>query len=270
VVTLPKVTIPEQVASLKDFFEILELHLHLKPGQLKMEIMVETSQAIMNSEGKNPLRSFLAAAEGCCVGAHFGTYDYTASNNIIARNQVMDHQVCDFAHHMMKTALGGTGIFLSDGATNVMPIGPHKGNNLTAEQIKENSNVVYEAWKLQYRHIQYSLYKGLYQGWDLHPNQLPIRYAAVYVFFLQGYQVTSARLKNFVERAAQATLLGDVFDDAATGQGLLNYFLRAMNSGAIGEKEIRETGLTMGEIRSRSFYKILEGRKKIIAQSLNS
>ncbi len=261
VVTLPKVTIAEQVSALKDVFEILELHLHLEPGQLKMEIMVEVFQAIIGPDGKCPLRSFIQAAEGRCIGAHFGTYDYTASSNIIARYQAMDHGVCDFAHYMMKVAIGGTGIFLSDGATNVMPIGPNKGANLSAEQIKENQQVVYAAWKLQYDHISHSLWKGLYQGWDLHPTQFPIRYAAVYAFFLEGFQATSLRLKNFVERAAQATLLGDVFDDAATGQGLLNYFLRAMNCGAIGEKEIIETGLTMDEIRTRSFYKILEGRK---------
>lgn len=267
VVTLPKVTIPEQVSALKDIFEILELHLHLKPGQLKMEIMVEVTQSIMNADGKNPLRSLVKAAEGRCVGAHFGTYDYTASNNIIARYQTMDHPVCDFAHHMMKVALGGTGVFLSDGATNIMPIGPHKGNNLNAGQIKENAEVVHRAWKLQYGHIRNSLWNGLYQGWDLHPSQFPIRYAAVFSFFLEGYLPTSLRLKNFMERAAQATLLGDVFDDAATGQGLLNYFIRAINCGAIGKNEVAESGLTMDEIHTRSFYKILEGRKETIAQS---
>jgi citrate lyase beta subunit len=261
VVTLPKVTLAEQVSALKDFFEILELHLHLKPGQLKMEIMVETSQAILNSDGKNPLRLFVSAAEGCCVGAHFGTYDYTASGNIIARYQSMDHSICDFAHYTMKAALGGTGIFLSDGATNVMPIGKYKGTDLTDEQIQENTRLVHQAWQLQFSHIRHSLWKGLYQGWDLHPSQFPIRYAAVYSFFLEDYQATAARLKNFMDRAAQATLSGDVFDDAATGQGLLNYFIRAFNSAAIGENEVTESGLSMEEIRTRSFYKILEGRK---------
>ena len=43
----------------------------------------------------------------------------------------------------------------------------------------------------------------------------------------------TARLRNFVEKAAQATLVGDVFDDAATGQGLLNFFLRGLSSGAL-------------------------------------
>jgi hypothetical protein len=55
--------------------------------------------------------------------------------------------------------------------------------------------------------------------------------------------------------------VGDVFDDAATGQGLLNYFLRAINCGAIPDEEApRLTGLTLGELRSASFVKILKGR----------
>ena len=103
---------------------------------------------------------------------------------------------------------------------------------------------------------------GYYQGWDLHPAQVPIRYAAMYYFFLEGAQMASLRLKSFMDKAAQATLVGDVFDDAATGQGLLNYFLRGMNSGAISEEEATDTGLTLDEIRSRSFAKILDERRK--------
>ena len=76
--------------------------------------------------------------------------------------------------------------------------------------------------------MRHSLRQGFYQGWDLHPAQLPTRYAAVYAFFLEGLEPARARLRNFVDKAAQATLVGDVFDDAATGQGLLNYFLRGL------------------------------------------
>ncbi|MEY2537713.1 MAG: hypothetical protein QOG67_1453, partial [Verrucomicrobiota bacterium] len=54
----------------------------------------------------------------------------------------------------------------------------------------------------------------------------------------------------------------DVFDDAATGQGLLNFFLRGLACGAITEAEALATGLTFDELRSRSFLKILQGRRK--------
>ena len=262
VVMLPKVTIPEQMTAIVRLFEILEKENNLEPGTLKMETMVEATQIIMDEEGRNPLMRIIKASEGRCIAAHFGTYDYTASAGITAKYQTMAHPVCDFAHHMTKVALGGTGIFLSDGATNIMPVAPHRGENLTYEQETENHESVHNAWRIGFGHTMHSLIKGLYQGWDLNPAQLPMRYAATYNFFLSSYEDAVFRLKTFVERAAISTLTKDVFDDAATGQGLLNFFLKAMNCGAITEVEALATGLTLEEIRSRSFYRILEGRRK--------
>ena len=176
------------------------------------------------------------------------------------------HPACDFAKHVMQVALAGTGIWLSDGATNIMPVGPHRApadGQLTAAESDENTHAVHRAWRAHAAHVRHSLITGFYQGWDLHPAQLPSRYAAVYGFFLEGLAATSDRLRNFVKKAAQATLVGDVFDDAATGQGLLNYFLRAMNCGAIDEAEaVAMSGLTLDELRSRSFMKILAGRRR--------
>ena len=260
VVMLPKVTIPEQIIALVSFFEIIEDAFNLKSGTLKMEMMVETTQSIMDHNGTNPLYRFILASNGRCIATHFGTYDYTASNNITASYQEMDHDVCDFAHYTTKVALAHTGIWLSDGATNTMPIGPHRGE-LNEAQEQENKSVVQRAWLKGYEHIRHSLYKGLYQGWDLNPAQLPMRYTAVYAFFLESYDDAVIRLKTFVEKAAQATLIGDTFDDAATGQGLLNYFLKALNSGAITIDEVLATGLTLDEIRTRSFAKILKDRR---------
>ncbi len=266
VVMLPKVSIPEQITALVEIFEILEDNTELSAGDLKLEMMVETTQAIINADGINPLRDFVKASMGRMKSTAFGTYDYTASNNITARYQDMGHPVCDFAHHFMKVALGGTGIWLSDGATNIMPIGPHSGNNLSEQEKAENKRVVHQNWKKAYLHTRHSLWKGIYQGWDLHPTQLPMRYAAVYSFFLESLEDAAKRLKAFVEKAARATLTDDVFDDAATGQGLLNFFLRGLNSGAISEEDALLSGLTMDELRSRSFLKIMEGRRKAMEQ----
>ncbi len=268
VVTLPKITIPEQVSALVDIFELLESKTGLAGGSLKMEMMIETTQSIINARGEINLPLLLAAARGRCVAAHFGTYDYTASCSITATHQHMMHPACDFAKHMMQVSFGGTGIWLSDGATNIMPVAPHRfaegGAPLTPEQIEENRLTVHRAWKLHYDHIQHSLEGAFYQGWDLHPAQLPTRYAAVYAFFLESLDAASERLKNFVEKAAKATLVGDVFDDAATGQGLLNYFLRAINCGALTEDEAIElSGLTIAELRSGSFVKILNNRQSL-------
>ncbi|HYG62048.1 MAG TPA: phosphoenolpyruvate kinase, partial [Thermoanaerobaculia bacterium] len=269
VVTLPKVTIPEQVTALADLFDLLEPALGLPAGSLRLEIMIEAPQAILDSEGRSPLPRLAEAARGRCVAAHFGTYDYTASCNITAEHQSMTHPVCDFAKHMMQVAFAGTGLWISDGATNVLPVPPHRpqgaakdGPPLTQAQIDENRSVVHRAWRLHAAHVRHSLVGGFYQGWDLHPAQLVTRYAALYSFFLEGLDAASDRLRNFVQKAAQATLVGEVFDDAATGQGLLNYFLRAVNCGAITEEEALErSGLTLEELRGRSFVKILQNRR---------
>src|SRR4029077_4820323 len=130
----------------------------------------------------------------------------------------MAHPMCDLAKGLMVLAYAGTGIFLSDGATNVMPVGPHKGQALSPGAHDENRAAVHAAWQLGPRHIRRSLEGGLYQGWDLHPAQLPVRYATCFAFFREGFAPAAERLRNFVDKAAQATLVGDVFDDAATGQ----------------------------------------------------
>jgi hypothetical protein len=149
----------------------------------------------------------------------------------------------------MQVSLAGTGLWLSDGATNIMPVG-------------KDRSIIHAAWKMHAEQVRHSLVTGFYQGWDLHPAQLVTRYAAVFAFFLEGLGPASDRLKNFVQTAAQATLVGDVFDDAATGQGLLNYFLRAMNCGAITEGEaVDMSGLSLAELHSRSFAKIMDGRR---------
>lgn len=266
VVTLPKVVIPEQTAALAKLLEAMEPALGLAKGSLRFEIMIETTQAILNARGESALPSLLEASAGRCGAAIFGTYDYTASCSITAAYQTMGHPACDFAKNMMQVAFAGTGIWLSDGASNILPTAPHraeKGKRLTPAQKRENREAIHHAWRLHYDDIQHSLATAYYQGWDLHPAQLPTRYAAVYSFFLEGLDSAAARLKNFVEKVAQATRVGDVFDDAATGQGLLNYFLRAINCGALSEAEVeRLTGVTSEELHMGSFLRILNSRKK--------
>jgi citrate lyase beta subunit len=264
VVTLPKITSPEQVSVLVDALAVLETSLGLAPESLQIELMIETPQSVFNARGECALAELVAAAHGRCRGAHFGTYDYTAACGITAAHQHMTHLACDFARSVMLVALAGTGIWLSDGATNILPVPLHRasgGQALSAKQTAENRMAVQRAWRLHFAHIQHSLENGFYQGWDLHPAQLVSRYAAVYSFFLAGLDVASERLHNFIRKAAQATLLGEIFDDAATGQGLLNYFLRAIHAGAVSEEEAQKrAGLTLEELRSGSFAKITANR----------
>ncbi len=266
-VTLPKVVLAEEVEALVEILERLEAALRLPSGWLRVELMIETPQSILNSRGESNLLALVHSANGRCAGAHFGTYDYTAGRNITAAHQHMLHPACDFAKEMMQVSLAGTGVWLSDGATNILPVPVHRaakgGPALSAQQMSENRSAIHSAWRLHAHHIHHSLVSGFYQGWDLHPAQLPTRYAAVYAFFLGSLDSAAERLRNFIEKAAQATLVGEVFDDAATGQGLLNYFLRAINCGAVTAAEAQVlTGLPIEDLRLGSFAKILESRTR--------
>ena len=264
VVTLPKITITEQVSAFAGVLLLLERELGLNEYSLRFEVMVETPQVVLGANGVSPLPLLHDAAGGRLSAAHFGTYDYTAALGITAAHQRMRHPSCDFAKQMMQVAFAGTGVWLSDGSTAVLPVPLHRaaeGAPLSAQQERENGESVHAAWKLHFDDVRHSLAGGFYQGWDLHPAQLVTRYAALFSFFNEGLDVAGVRLKNFVAKAAQATLVGDVFDDAATGQGLLNYFLRGINSGAVTEAEaVARSGLSVEEIRGRSFVSILRVR----------
>jgi len=216
VVTLPKVTDPAQVG------ELVRL---LEPYGPKLELMIETPQAIFM------IPTLLDAAEGRCRGIHFGPYDYTASCGIVAEHQSLTHPACDFARNVMLVTTAGRDVMLSDGPTNILPIA--------------KSGNVQDALRLHFDNVQRGLKHGFYQGWDLHPAQLPARYAAVYDFFLQSFEPAAARLRNFIEQSQRATLVGGVFDDAATGEGLYNFFRRGLNCGAFSEDEIAQRGITL-------------------------
>lgn len=265
VVTIPKIVGSGQVSAVARTCAALERRLGLRNGVLKIELMVETPQAILNANGSVPLRDFVAAGAGRVTGAHFGTYDYTALCGITSSWQHMRHQACDFAKNVMQVSLAQSGVRLSDGATTVMPAVPHRvapDRPLTDDQRRQNRESVFRAWKLHFDDVRHSLINGFYQGWDLHPLQLPTRYAAVYDFFLAARADATSRLKQLTAQAVRATRAGEVFDDAATGQGLMNFFVRGLASGALTTDEARETGLTVEELQGRSFFRILETRHR--------
>jgi citrate lyase beta subunit len=267
VVTLPKVTIPAQVTTLVELFEILEAKLPIRPGSLKLELMIETPQSIINRYGEFGVPLLINASRGRCAAVHFGPYDYTASLGIAGTHQTIEHPACDFARHLIAVGLAGTGIAIADGPTHTMPIGPHrpKGarSRLTARQERENRELVHRAWRLAFQNITRSLTQGYYRGWDLHPAQLPVRYAAVYAFFLDDLDVVTARFKNLLNQLALGTMTREVFDDAATGRGLFNHFLRGWDCGAFTESELREAGLTPDDIKLRSLAKVIETRSSV-------
>lgn len=257
--TLPKVEQPEQLSVLVSAVDALEERLGLTPGAIRVEAMVETPGAILGPQGELRLRELLEAARGRLVAAHLGPYDYSSAMGVAAAHQSLDHPVCRAARELMQLSFAGTGVRLSDGPVSIMPIPPHRGEGLSPAQEAENQDVMRLAWQTHRRAVQSALQAGYYQGWDLHPAQLVPRYAAVYAFYLQNMEQASRRLRNFVDKAGQATRVGHLFDDAATGQGLLNFFLQAIAAGALSEAEAEQaTGLSQAALRSRSFAAIVQ------------
>jgi citrate lyase beta subunit len=266
IVTLPKVVATGQVSAAARACSLLERRLGLTPGALRLELMIETPQAIVSAEGTSPLRAFVRAGEGRVTGVHFGAYDYTALLGVTAAWQDIRHPACDLARHMIQVSLAQAGVHLADSVTTMLPVPVHRptpGRPLDAVEQRENTAAVHRAWKLHFDNIRHSMTGGFYQSWDLHPAQLPVRYAAVYDFFHSARPAATARLRNFVEQATQATLVGSVFDDAATGEGLLNFFARGLACGALTMDEARETGLSAGELQGRSFLTIVENRRRL-------
>ncbi len=263
VITLPKITRREEVEILSELLSDFERKNRLENGAIKIEIMIETPPSIVGERGEIALRSLVEAGNGRVTAAHFGAFDYTASFGISAVHQHLRHEACNFARQMMQVALAPLNIRLSDSVTTEMPVAVYKGENLTNTQIKENVRAVHKAWRMHFNNVNHSLINGFYQSWDLHPAQLPARYAAVYSFFLESKDAQSRRLKNFIEKATQANLTGNTFDDAASAQGLVNFFSRALNCGAMSEAEISEaTDLTIEELNRASFAEIMEDRMK--------
>ena len=265
VITVPKITVIEQVTYIVAVLRNLERSLGLSDRTLRFEIMVEVPQAIIDRSGRSLLPLLLDASDGRLTTIDFGTYDYTAGSGITAAHQRLRHPACDFAKQFIQVSFAGTGIRIADGSTPLLPVPVHAGESLTAEQRAENESSVHAGWLMHFTDVRYSLAGGFYQGWDLHGAQLVSRYAAVSSFYLEGVDKAGARLKAFLDKAATATLVGGVLDEPATGQGLLGFFLRAMQVGAVTESEtVQLTGLTPAELRHRSIRPILRGRGAVL------
>jgi citrate lyase beta subunit len=230
VVTLPKVSDVRQVEAMALVCGLLERAHGLPARRLRFEIQVETPQAILAADGTAAVARMIHAADGRCSGLHYGTYDYSAACGIAAAYQSMEHPAADHAKAVMQVAGAGTGVRLSDGSTNVLPVG--------------ETAAVHAAWRLHARLVRRSLVRGFWQGWDMHPAQLPTRYLATYAFFREGLPAAAARLRAYAGRTG-----GGVLDEPATAQALAGFVARGLDCGALDEAEVRElTGLDRAAI----------------------
>lgn len=228
VLTLPKVTSVAQVEAMVMLLEALEQDLGLRRGTLTFEIQVETPQSILGPDGTSLLPPMITAGQGRVTGMPYGTYDYSASLGIAAGDQSMEHPAADHAKAVMQVAAAGTAVRLSDGSTNVMPVG--------------EPAAVDAAWALHGRLVTRSLRRGFYQGWDLHPAQLPSRYAATYAFFRSGLGDVTRRLDAYLSKRE-----GDVMDEPATARAMASFLVRGLDCGAVG---IDEIPFAEGDLRS--------------------
>ncbi|MBX7451041.1 aldolase [Mycolicibacterium sp. 3033] len=217
--TLPKVTSVEQVEAMAAVAGALEAAHGLPDGRIRFEVQVETPQAILGADGRAPVAQFIHAGAGRVSALHYGTYDYSASLGIAAAYQSMEHPAADHAKNVMQTAVAGTGVHLSDGSTNVLPVG-------------DPDNVAM-AWKLHARLVRRHLERGIYQGWDLHPAQLVTRYLATYAFYRGAFAPAATRLRNYVHQ-----LDSTVMDEPATARALANVIHRGSACGALTADEI--------------------------------
>jgi citrate lyase beta subunit len=219
VVTLPKVVAVDQVVGFVRVLRRLEEAHGLPEGRLRFEVQVETPQSVLAADGRVALPALVSAAGGRCAGLHFGTYDYTTALGVAAAQQSLDHPAADFAKALMQIAAAGTGVRLSDGSTNLLPVG--------------DGTAVRAGWHEHARLVRRSLERAFYQGWDLHPHQLPSRFAATFAFFRAGLPPTAARLRDYVERSE-----GGVMDEPATAEALAGFLLRGLGCGALDQDEV--------------------------------
>ncbi|MEU0058547.1 aldolase/citrate lyase family protein [Streptomyces sp. NPDC006334] len=230
--TLPKVTYPQQVTAMVRLLEAFEKAHGLTPGRLGFEIQIETSQAILATDGTATVARMIQAAEGRATGLHYGTFDYSACLGVSAAHQASDHPAADHAKAVMQVAAAGTGVRVCDGSTNVLPVGP--------------TERVHEAWRLHYRLTRRALARAYYQGWDMHPGHLPTRYAAVYAFYREGFAQAAERLARYAHRRT-----GDVMDEPATAKALSGHLLRGLDCGALDPEEVTgATGLTRAALEA--------------------
>jgi hypothetical protein len=222
VVTLPKVLGPGYVAVFAEALGRLESSLGLAEGALVFEIQVETPQSVVGLDGRFAPRLLADAAAGRCVGAHMGTFDYTAALGLLPREQRITHPACDFARHVLQVSLAGSGVRLSDGSTNVTP-----ASDATAD--------VHAAWRTHSRQVRHSLASGFFQGWDLHPAQLVSRFGAVFAYLLEDMDDVLARLAAWRDGEPGP---GGVLDEPATARALSRHVDMAVACGALSADDV--------------------------------
>lgn len=227
VVTWPKITSVAQVRAAVLVAGRLEQAHDLTDGAVRLELQVEMPQAVLAADGTATVAACVQAGAGRVEGLHYGTYDFSAAMGVGPLDQALDHPLADHAKAVMQLAAAQTGVRVSDGSTNVLPVGTDAD--------------VRSALALHARLVTRAQARALRQGWDLHPGQLVTRHAATFLALRAELDAGAARLRAYAARSAAAA--PQVLDEPATAQALAAAVMRGVDCGAVDLAEaVERTG----------------------------
>ena len=237
VFTVPKLRVVEQVDAAVLLCQALETGHGLASGALRFELQIESPQAIVGAGGAATVAQAIHRAHGRCTGLHYGTYDYTAACGIASQHQSLEHPAADHAKAVMQAAAAQTGVWVSDGSTQVMPVG--------------DPVTVAAAVRRHHRLVCRALARGFYQGWDTHPGHLVTRWLATFGFYRTAMTAAAPRIQAYLDRRG-----GTVVDEPATAQALATVVLRGLDAGAFVEGDVTAiapgaTESVLHQLRSR-------------------
>lgn len=237
VFTVPKLRAAAQVDAVVMICEELERAHGLAEGSLHYELQIESPQAVMSPDGRATVADAVHRGGLRLTGLHYGTYDYSAACGIVSAQQSLEHPVADHAKAVMLVAAAQTGVWVSDGSTQIAPVG--------------TPAVVDAALRRHHRLVVRSLERGFYQGWDMHPGHLVTRWLAVFTFFRSAMAPAVTRLQAYFDRQSS-----EFVDEPATAQSLALVVLRGLSAGAFTEADVLAVGprcsaQALAELRAR-------------------
>ncbi|MGC5258803.1 DUF6986 family protein [Gordonia sp. DT218] len=221
VFTVPKLRDVRQVDAVNVLCEAFERAHGLAEGMLRFELQIEIPQAVLGPDGRATLAGAIHRGMPRLTGLHYGTYDYSAACGIVSAQQSLAHPVADHAKAVMQAATAQTGVWISDGSTQVIPVG-------TPDQIQS-------ALRRHHALVLRSVERGFYQGWDMHPGHLVTRWLAVIGFFRSAMPTAARRLESYFDSRS-----GDVVDEPATALSLASVLQRGTAAGAFTADEVTE------------------------------
>lgn len=220
-VTLAKVMVFAQVLAFDEICAELEQEFRLPHGSIQVEVQVEVPHLIADASAEGGLMRIAGIPRVSAL--HFGTYDYTSAQGVLPSEQRSTHPVAKHALRVMQAAGACHGIEVSDGSSNLLPIGDTYARR--------------RAWRAHADQVSEAIREGVPQGWDLHPAQLPTRFLSSFALLRSEAPAALERLLAAQERNSSGRTSG-VLDEPATIRMYGAVVARSLNTGAINRDEL--------------------------------